>query len=209
MKEPPEGPTDSDQEDIALIRALAGGDHSALERLIRKHHGRVAGLAARMLNSSGPAPDEVAHEVFVKVWRYAARYEPSAKFVTWLLRITRNHVLNEIRSLSRHVHESLDAVYEESDLPKHDPAEPEIHRPDRKALNDELEEAVTRAMADLPENQRVALSLRRFQDLSYEQIAEVMDLSVASVKSTLFRARTALKERLRPYLDGNPDSESR
>ncbi len=207
MKEPPEGPTDSDQEDIALIRALAGGNHSALERLIRKHHGRVAGLAARMLNSSGPAPDEVAHEVFVKVWRYAARYEPSAKFVTWLLRITRNHVLNEIRSLSRHVHESLDAVYEESDLPKHDPAEPEIHRPDRKALNDELEEAVTRAMADLPENQRVALSLRRFQDLSYEQIAEVMDLSVASVKSTLFRARTALKESLRPYLDGTPPSK--
>jgi RNA polymerase sigma-70 factor (ECF subfamily) len=207
VKEPPEGPTDSDQEDIALIRALAGGNHSALERLIRKHHGRVAGLAARMLNSSGPAPDEVAHEVFVKVWRYAARYEPSAKFVTWLLRITRNHVLNEIRSLSRHVHESLDAVYEESDLPKHDPAEPEIHRPDRKALNDELEEAVTRAMADLPENQRVALSLRRFQDLSYEQIAEVMDLSVASVKSTLFRARTALKESLRPYLDGTPPSK--
>jgi RNA polymerase sigma-70 factor (ECF subfamily) len=207
VKEPPEGNTESDQEDIALMRALASGDHSALERLIRKHHGRVAGLAARMLNSNGPAPDEVAHEVFVKVWRYAARYEPSAKFVTWLLRITRNHVLNEIRSLTRHGHESLDAVYEESELPKHDPADAEIHRPDRKALNDELEAAVTSAMEELPENQRIALSLRRFQDLSYEQIAEVMELSVPSVKSTLFRARTALKERLRPYLDGNPPSK--
>jgi RNA polymerase sigma-70 factor (ECF subfamily) len=209
VKEPPEGTTESDQEDIALMRALAGGDHSALESLIRKHHGRVAGLAARMLGSNGPAPDEVAHEVFVKVWRYAARYEPSAKFVTWLLRITRNHVLNEIRSLSRHGHESLDAVHEESNLPKHDPAEPAIHRPDQKILSEELEEAVSRAMAELPENHRVALSLRRFQDLSYEQIAEVLELSVPSVKSLIFRARTALKERLRPYLDGAPSSEAR
>lgn len=207
VKEPLEG-TESDQEDIALMRALAHGDDSALETLIRKHHHRVAGLSARMLNSSGPAPDEVAHEVFVKVWRYASRYEPSAKFVTWLLRITRNHVLNEIRSLSRHHHESLDALREDSDLPRHDPAGPAIHRPDRKKLNDELEEAVTRAMEDLPENQRTALGLRRFQELSYEEIADVMELSVPSVKSIIFRARTALKERLRPYLDGDPESRS-
>jgi len=157
----------------------------------------VAGTVARMLGSSSDVED-IAQQVFIRVWKSARRYVPRAKFTTWLLKITRNLVFNEMRRTKRRPHVSLQSEPGAEDPPLKD----EMNlAPDASLLESELQQAIEEAIQRLPETQRMALVLRRYQQLSYEQIAEVLDLSVPAVKSVLFRARTELRSRLSKYLD--------
>ena len=178
--------------------ALVGrGDTAAFEDLIERHQSLVAGTIARMLGSNSDVED-IAQQVFIRVWKSAGRYVARAKFTTWLLKITRNLVFNELRRSKRHAHVPLQTEpgAEEIALPD------EVARaPDASLLEAELQQAIERAIMQLPESQRMALILRRYEEVSYEQIAEILDLSVPAVKSVLFRARTELRERLRAYLE--------
>ena len=153
---------------------------------------------AKMLGDGRDAED-LAQHVFLRVWNSAARYEPRAKFTTWLYTITRNLVFNEIRRRERSRSDSLDARIENTGDVFVDQS---TARADEAVLREELEAAIQFAMDALSPTQRMAIVLRRYEDLSYEEIAVVMELSVSSVKSLLFRARNELKERLAPYLDG-------
>jgi RNA polymerase sigma-70 factor (ECF subfamily) len=195
----PEAPARSgdDAEDVRLMRLVAGGDTTAFEQLIERHQALVAGTVARMLGSNSDVED-IAQQVFIRVWRSAGRYVARAKFTTWLLKITRNLVFNEMRRAKRHPHLPMQLEPEAEEMPLKDEV---TATPDATFLQGELQTEIEKAIMLLPDTQRMALILRRYEELSYEEIAGVLDLSVPAVKSLLFRARTELRERLKDYLE--------
>ena len=195
----PEAPARSgdDAEDVRLMRLVAGGDTTAFEQLIERHQTLVAGTVARMLGSNSDVED-IAQQVFIRVWKSAGRYVARAKFTTWLLKITRNLVFNEMRRAKRHPHLPVQIDPEAEEMPLKDEA---TATPDATLLQKELQAEIEKAIMLLPDTQRMALVLRRYEELSYEEIADVLDLSVPAVKSLLFRARTELRERLKDYLE--------
>ena len=191
------GKSDDDAEDVQLMRLVGHGDTAAFEELIERHQSLVIGTVARMLGSNSDVED-IAQQVFIRVWKSAGRYVARAKFTTWLLKITRNLVFNELRRSKRHAHVSIQIEPGAEEMQLRDDA---AQAPDISLLESELQQAIEQAIMQLPESQRMALVLRRYQEMSYEEIAEILDLSVPAVKSVLFRARTELRERLRAYLE--------
>jgi len=190
------GRSEEDAEDVRLMQLVGGGDTTAFEELIERHQSLVTGTVARMLGSNSDVED-IAQQVFIRVWKSARRYVPRAKFTTWLLKITRNLVFNELRRAKRRGHVSLQSEPGVEDTPLRDETNP---APDASLLESELQRAIEEAIVQLPKSQRMALVLRRYEQLSYEEIAEVLGLSVPAVKSVLFRARTELRTRLNKYL---------
>lgn len=186
--------------DAALMLRVKQGDTVAFTALVEKYKQPVMNLAYRSLRDLTEAED-LAQNVFVQVFKSAARYEITAKFSTWLFTIARNLCLNEIRRRSRHPAESLDATHSDQDeQPKHQIEDVKLVSPPETLLQGELAKKVEEAILDLPENQRTALLLCRQDELSYEEIAEVLGCSVSATKSLIHRGRETLKERLKPYL---------
>ena len=192
-----QGRTAEDAEDVRFMELAGRGDTAAFEQLVERHQHLVVGTVARMLGSHSDAED-IAQQVFLRVWKNATRYQPQAKFTTWLLKITRNLVFNELRRRSRHPQVSLQPTPEEEERPLKDE---QAVAPDASLLQEELQQAVDAAISQLPETQRMAVILRRYEELSYEEIAETLDQSVSAVKSLLFRARSELRESLKRYLE--------
>lgn len=192
----PAGTSDEDAEDVRLMQLVSAGEAVAFEELVERHQRLVLGTVARMLGNNSDVED-IAQQVFVRVWKSAKRYVPRAKFTTWLLKITRNLVFNELRRRSRHAHLPLQVEAEGDERPLKDE---HATTPDASLLEQELQHAIETAIAQLPETQRLAVVLRRYDELSYEEIAEVLGQSVPAVKSLLFRARTELRTRLSRYL---------
>ncbi len=189
----------SSEQDLLWMERIAHGDTEALELLIEAHQARVIGTVAKMLGDETDAED-IAQQVFIRVWKSAARYQPTAKFTTWLFKITRNLVFNEMRRRKRHPITSLERETDAGENFSQTP-DPAAAGPDRSLLETELQRAIQEAIDALPETQRMAIILRRYEDLSYEEIGEVLDISVPAVKSVLFRARADLRVRLQKYLD--------
>jgi RNA polymerase sigma-70 factor, ECF subfamily len=191
------GPPDPD---AALMLRVKRGDRDAFVTLVERHRQAVFNLVARILRDETEAED-VAQNVFIQVHRSAARYQPSAKFTTWLFTIARNLCLNEIRRRARHPADSIDAAPDAGEeLPARQFEDVKAAAPDAAALQRELARKVEEALAALPENQRTAILLFQREELSYEEIAEVLGGSLSSVKSLIFRARETLKDRLKGYL---------
>src|SRR5438876_8099005 len=157
----PEAParSEDDAEDIRLMRLVADGNTTAFEKLVERHQALVAGTVARMLSSNSDVED-IAQQVFVRVWKSAGRYVPRAKFTTWLLKITRNLVFNEMRRAKRHSHVPLQLEAGEDERPVKDE---HAASPDASLLEQELQEAIDTAIARLPESQRMAVILRRYE----------------------------------------------
>ncbi|HEX4708469.1 MAG TPA: sigma-70 family RNA polymerase sigma factor [Candidatus Udaeobacter sp.] len=190
------GKSEDDADDLRLMQRVGQGDTNAFEKLVEKHQALVAGTVARMLGSNSDVED-IAQQVFIRVWKSARRYVPRAKFTTWLLKITRNLVFNELRRTKRRAQVPLQPEGIGEDPTLKDDMNP---APDASLLETELQRTIEEAILQLPEAQRMALVLRRYEQLSYEQIAEVLGLSVPAVKSVLFRARSELRSRLSKYL---------
>jgi RNA polymerase sigma-70 factor (ECF subfamily) len=186
--------------DAALMLLVKQGDSSAFCELVDKYKQPVMNLAYRMLRDLAYAED-LAQNVFLQVHKSASRYEVSAKFSTWLFTITRNLCLNEIRRRSRHPTDPLEAGYpEQEDLPSRQFEDRKTVSPPDTLLQGELEQKVEEALGELPENQRTAIILCRQEELSYEEIAEVLGCSVSATKSLIHRGRETLKQKLKPYL---------
>lgn len=193
---PPAPPDDN----AALMLQVRQGDVGAFTELVERWKQPVMNFVFRMLPDADEAED-IAQGVFVQLWKTAGRYEPQARFSTFLFTIARNLCLNEIRRRSRHPAESLDARLEPDEQgPARDLPDAAQTAADAESQSRELVDKVDEALADLPEKQRVALALCREGELSYEEIAAVLETSVSATKSLIHRAREVLKTRLKAYL---------
>lgn len=176
---------DEELEDVALMQRLAGGDEDALRQLIDRWKAPLINFFHRSLRSYETSED-LAQVVFVRIYRAAPNYQPTAKFSTYLFHIARRLLINEYRRQQR---KPLDAV---------DPSE--LVAVDTGASGRdmrEIEEAFELALEGLPENQRTAIVLLKQQQLSYQEIATIMDASESAVKTWIFRARQFLKQALK------------
>jgi len=185
---------DDDEQLVGLMLRVRGGDEEAFRQLVEATGDRVFGTIARMLGGAEGAED-LAQRVYLRIWQARARYERRSKFSTWMFSIMRRLVLNERRGRARRA-----AVFH---APAPDDAAREPVSPDSPSSNaaaTELAAAIDAALAELPEEQRTAVVLRRYEEMPYEEIAEVLGTSVSSVKSLIFRARQSLRERLSAWL---------
>jgi RNA polymerase sigma-70 factor (ECF subfamily) len=160
---------------------------------VERHQQLVIGMVARMIGMADA--EDLAQQVFLNVWKSAPRWRPEAKFTTYLLTIAKRLVFNESRRRART--RLLPQSREEEAQPEYPDT---AATPDRQLLECELHQAIELAMSELPEKERLAVVLRQHEGLPYEEIALVLKVSLPAVKSILFRARNALKEKLAPYL---------
>ena len=187
-----------DEQSVRLMLRVKEGDVKAFERLVELHQGIMIGTASRMLGNLDDAHD-IAQQVFIRVWKSAPRYEPTAKFTTWLFTIMRNLVFNESRRRTRRKEVPFETDADD-ETPQRQYTDHAAPAPDHLTQQDELEKALDKAVSALPEKQRLAVIMRQQQDLPYEQIGEVLNMSLPAVKSLLFRARTELRKHLASYL---------
>lgn len=192
---PAEEPPRRDDPARELMIAFQRGDDAAFERLVETCKRDVFALAFRYGLDEARAED-VAQETFVRVWRSRASYQPAARFHGWLLRIAANLVVSEARLRKRS--RSAPIANDEEGITVPDPR---VEPPEAPVERAEVVSEVERAIADLPETQRIALVMNRFHDASYQEVAAALAMSVDAVKSLLFRARQNLKERLKDFID--------
>jgi RNA polymerase sigma-70 factor (ECF subfamily) len=179
-----------------LMARIARGDDDAFEILVDRHQTSVLNLIYRFIEDKTQAKD-LAQEVFLRVWQSARSYEPKAKFTTWLYRITANLCFNELKSARRKKWFQFlrsDTDHEaqtEEDFPDRSPS------PEDLLIAKERSHQINDALQSLPDNQRMALVLKRYDDLSYAEIAQIVGCSVSAVESLLVRAKRTLQEKLK------------
>lgn len=177
------------------------GDLVAFEDLVDRYKQPIFNLVYRMLRDANEAED-IAQKVFIQVYKASDRYKPTARFSTWIFTIARNLTLNEIRRRSRKPNtDSLDAASDpQSDHVPKEYGDAKSKDAREETMRRELLERIDLGIADLPENQRAAILLCKEGDISYEEIAKILNCSVSAVKSLLFRARETLKRRIKHYV---------
>ena len=191
---------DQPDPDAVLMMRVKRGDRAAFTVLVERYQQPVMNFIYRTLRDETEAED-LAQTVFLQVYKSRSRYQRTAKFSTWLFTIARNLCLNEIRRRSRHPAESLEETHTDNeDQPQRQYEDKKNILPTETLLHGELAEKIEEALADLPENQRSAILLCRQDDMSYEEIAEVLDCSLSATKSLIHRGRETLKEKLKRYL---------
>ena len=185
-------------EDIKLMLDVKAGDKESFNRLVDKYSFAMVNYIYRFTGSREDAQD-LAQEVFIRVYNGAKNYVPSAKFTTWIYRMANNISIDYIRKKkSRGSHSSLDEHIEEGAVEGHGAVADEKIKPADEAMErDEAGENVRQALLTLPDNQRSAIIMKIYEDRPYAEIARVLGVSTASVESLLFRARQALKKKLR------------
>lgn len=187
--------------DEALMVRFQSDDEEAFKMLFDRYSKRLINFAYRFLFSQEEAED-VAQRVLLTLYQKKSRYDPQRPFRPWLFSIASRLMSNRLRDRKRHPHVSLDYQSDEDSSVGLAHNIPDASSPssDRVAEKREVARAVQTALAVLPENQHAAVVLSRFEDLSYEEIAQVMDTSISTVKSLLFRARQTLKKELESYV---------
>lgn len=188
--------------DVRLMLRAKEGDQAAFSELVGNYQDRLVGVLAHMLQDKEAAED-LAQDVFLRVYRARHGYEPTAKFATWLFRIAHNLANNFRRDTGRRKESQLNLG--DADGPAHRPgeqivAEKSALMPTRQFDKSEMCSVVQSALATLNEKQRMAVLLHKFEEMSYTDIAGALDMSPAAVKSLLSRARDNLREKLEPYV---------
>ena len=169
------------------MRRVGRGDRQAFAELFDRHHAAVVRFAARMVGDAARA-EELAQDIFVSLYRAAPRYRPTARFTTWLYRVATHHCLNELRTPARRA-----APASGGSLLAALPADP-AHGPEAAAEGQALAQVVRSALAELPDRERAAFTLCRFEGLSYRDIAEALEATEPAVKSLVHRATVALAD---------------
>lgn len=183
--------------DEELVTAVLAGDRDAFGDLVQRYQGRLVNYLVRLLRDVDEAHD-VAQEVFVKVYQALDRFDPRYRFSTWLFRVGQNAAIDLIRKRRL----KLVSLHRQDDGEEgRDWELPSLDRgPYREARNVERGEAIHRAIDGLPDEYRELISLRHFGELSYDEIAQLKQMPLGTVKNKLFRGRQMLKEELAEYL---------
>lgn len=187
--------------DVRLMLEVRDGNSAAFEELMRRYQNRLVTVLEHLVGKRGQAED-LAQEVFLRVYRSRERYVPGSKFSTWLFTIANNVAANALRSRSRRreVQVTGQDHDREPDLLEQMAQAASGLMPTRQIDKAELREVVRAALDTLSERQRLAVLLCKFEEMSYADIAAAMDLSPQAIKSLLARARDNLREVLEPYL---------
>ncbi|MBV7297801.1 RNA polymerase sigma factor RpoE [Enterovibrio paralichthyis] len=185
--------------DQALIERVQNGDKQAFNLLVVKYQNKVCNLISRYVSNSGDVPD-VAQEAFIKAYRALPGFRGESAFYTWLYRIAVNTAKNYLVAQGRRP-PSSDIDAEEAENYENGGALKEISNPENLMLSEQLKEVVFNTIEALPDDLKTAITLREIDGLSYEEIAEVMDCPVGTVRSRIFRAREAVDKRVRPLMN--------
>ena len=186
--------------DVQRMLAVQRGNRLAFEELMRNYYPRLLNFIYRFVGNQSTAEDLV-QDVFVRVYNTAGRYRPKSRFQTWIYTIAKNVALNELRR-SRRLAYSLDEPTEGDEQKLYqDMGELKENAPDEKIIQKEKAVRVRAAIGQLPENQRVAIILRRYEEFSYAEIAATLNVSDKAVKSLISRAMQNLKKQLATQAD--------
>jgi len=189
--------------DVRLMLRVRADDSKAFQEVVDKYQNRLLGVLTHIVGSADEAED-LAQEVFLRVYRARAEYHPQAKFSTWLFTIANNVALNALRRRKRKPAYQLEPSLSQSGSlnarPEETLAVAPSTEPDRRMRHQELAEVVQLALSQLNERQRLAVVLNKFEDMSYDEIAAVIGISTKAVKSLLSRARSQLRDILRPFV---------
>ena len=184
--------------DQQLVDRVLGGDRNAFNLLVLRYQHRVAALVGRFIHDQQEVED-VCQEAFIKAYRALPLFRGDSAFYTWLYRIAVNTAKNYLVSRNRRP-PSSDLDVDEAEVTELGGALHEIDNPEGQLATEKLKQAIHQAIEELPEDLRTAFTLREFSGLSYEDITEVMDCPVGTVRSRIFRAREAIDKRIRELL---------
>ncbi len=191
---------DTDKE---LVKRVQKGDQAAFDLLFARYQSKIINLISRYVRDSEEVRD-VAQEAFIKAYRALPRFRGDSAFYTWLYRIAINTAKNHLVSRSRRP-PSTDVDVDDADYRDDADMLRTGEDPEGALSRDELQAAIEQALVDLPEDLRSALTLREFDGLSYEQIAQIMECPVGTVRSRIFRAREFVDQRMRPIMEGRSE----
>ena len=188
------------QTDQQLVAKVQKGDSRAFDLLVLKYQHKIFGLISRYVHDADEVQD-VAQEAFIKAYRALPRFRGDSAFYTWLYRIAINTAKNHLVSRSRRPPGS-DIEVEDAEYYDGGSALRDINSPENALFGEELKAVVERAISALPDDLKTAVTLREFDGLSYEDIAEIMDCPVGTVRSRIFRAREAIDKQVKEQMDG-------
>lgn len=188
----------SEQLDQELVLRVQQGDKSAFDLLVIKYQHKIIQLVNRYVKDHSEAQD-VAQETFIKAYRALGGFRGDSAFYTWLYRIAINTAKNYLVSRSRR-NSDYQIDIDDAEACENAPQLQGMETPERSLLNEEIIETIKTAIDNLPEEMRIAIMLREFEGMSYEEIAEAMDCPVGTVRSRIFRAREAIDNKLNPLL---------
>ena len=195
----------SDREtDQALVERVQAGDKQAFGLLVTKYQRKLLRLVSRIVKDPAEAED-VAQEAFIKAYRALATFRGESAFYTWLYRIGVNTAKNWLAANGRRMYASTDIRDDDDEPVNEGDLLPDVETPERMLMTKQIGDTVNAAMEELPDELRTAVTLREIEGLSYEDIAQVMDCPIGTVRSRIFRAREAIAGKLRPLLDAGPD----
>ena len=189
----------SNETDQMLVARVQKGEKAAFDALVIKYQSRIVNLVSRFVRNHADALD-VTQEAFLKAYRALPNFRGDSAFYTWLYRIAVNTAKNYLAVQSRRAYE-IDQDISEIEQIDDNSALKEQATPEHLLLRDEIQETVIAAIDNLPEDLRSAIMLREIEGLSYEEIAEVMDCPIGTVRSRIFRAREAIDAQLKPLLE--------
>jgi len=184
--------------DQLLVERVQNGDKRAFDLLVGKYQHKIVSLISRYVPDHAEALD-VAQESFIKAYRAIKRFRGDSAFYTWMYRIAINTAKNHLVSQSRRP-PSSDIDAQDAEQFQGDTRLKDRGSPEHELLTEEIEHTIHAAIADLPDDLRVAITLREMEGMSYEDIATTMDCPIGTVRSRIFRAREAIDQRLRPLL---------
>ena len=193
--------TKTEPTDQQLVVRVQKGDKRAFDLLVLKYQFKVQAIVWRFVRDKDEVAD-VTQEAFIKAYRALPRFRGDSQFYTWLYRIAVNTAKNYLVSRSRRPPSSDVDLADAEDYSGNDRLK-DVGTPENQLFRDELEVVINRAMEDLPEDLRTAVTLREYEGLSYEDIAAVMDCPVGTVRSRIFRARESIDVRVLDLMDGN------
>ncbi|MGB1335189.1 MAG: RNA polymerase sigma factor RpoE [Luminiphilus sp.] len=186
--------------DDKLVKRAKKGDSRAFDLLVLKYQGRVAQLVSRYLNNAAEVED-VTQEAFIKAYRALPNFRGDSAFYTWLYRIAANAAKNHLVALGRRP--SSDMALDDSEVFDVPGRLKDHESPDEVIMGQQLEMLISRTIEELPVELRAALTLREFEGLSYEEIADVLECPIGTVRSRIFRAREAIDIKVAQQLQGN------